>query len=170
MVLDGMAPANAGITLVIHCQQDWLSLLSQNLRCCGARVVITAQPVHTRFQQRLRLVVATIVFSVGITGETDMEIITHALIQNGYCVFGTGDSYESCLEDACNWLEPDDNEDNPYCGESYTPARIEVELLSDNNRNVDGKFQVITVADPYFDSYLNAQGGFRKTLDGWISE
>lgn len=91
--------------------------------------------------------------------------IRFALIQSGLCVFGTGHTYRDCLRDAAQWLEADEG------GAYYTPARIENELLSSDNKyyRCHGGFEVLEAGDPDFDSYLENQGGFRKNRRGnWV--
>ena len=94
------------------------------------------------------------------------DTIKYILIQTGYCVFGSGHTYSECLADASQWLEPNENG-------SYTPARIELELLSSAHKyhGAEGGFQVLEAGDEGFDSYLESQGGFYRNSEGdWEAE
>ena len=86
--------------------------------------------------------------------------ILFALIQSGYCVFGVGTTYEACLLDASNCLEPDENG-------SFTPERIESELICNASSQVDGSFDVIEPDHPEFESYLKNQCAFEKRGKDW---
>lgn len=90
--------------------------------------------------------------------------IKFILVQSGYCVFGTGNTYTACLRDAAKWLEGDEDG-------SYTPQKIRDELLSSDHKyyGCEGGFKVLEQGDKDFDSYLENQGGFRKTRRGnWV--
>ena len=90
-----------------------------------------------------------------------MKSIKFAVVQSGYCVFGTGHTRDDAVADACKWLEP-----NHETGEAYTPDSLEIEL---DEAQFHGDLILLTSDDDEFDSYLTNQGGFVKRRGKWFS-
>ena len=91
-----------------------------------------------------------------------MKIITHAVIQHGFCVFGAGDSPEAACADAALWLEPDDD------GEQPTAATVELRCAAATG--VLGELRLIARADDPegFDAAMREQNFYVLTADGWV--
>jgi len=91
------------------------------------------------------------------------NIITHIVIQTGYCVFGAGDSYESAIAEASKWMADESGKTGGYTVEQVA------EIVEAGQRGVSGDFDIIMSDHKDFDSYLHNQGGFKKTDAGWIA-
>jgi hypothetical protein len=91
------------------------------------------------------------------------KILTYAVIQDVYCVFGIGSTADDAYADAARWLESDDD------GEPWTADRVE--NACDNAQFV-GDLRLLCRDDDEdeFDSYLKNQGGFTLTDNGWVAE
>ena len=89
-------------------------------------------------------------------------IITHAVIQHGFGVYGAGDSPKAACADAALWLEPDDDGERPDGGSVASRCAAA--------QGVHGELRLIERSDDpvEFDGYMRAQGCYRLTADGWI--
>ena len=92
---------------------------------------------------------------------TTKKPVKFILVQSGYCVFGSGNTYQECLREASKWIEVDEQGD-------FTPQRIENELLK--NQVNDGDFEILEDGDDEFDDYLETQGGFTKIDNKWFAD
>lgn len=89
-------------------------------------------------------------------------IITHAVIQHGFGVYGAGDSPAAACADAALWLEPDDD------GEQPTAATVELRCA--DATGALGELRLIARADDPegFDDAMRAQSLYVLTADGWV--
>lgn len=87
------------------------------------------------------------------------KILTYAVIKDGVCVFGAGDTESAALEDALDWLGPRDN------GDAYTIETLREECAK--ARSV-GDLRLIARDDnaDEFDSYVRNQGAYVKSSRG----
>ena len=88
--------------------------------------------------------------------------IKYAVIQSGYCVFGTGATERAAIEDAAQWLEDEFGRQG-----GLTPEEVEAQLAP-RYGHVDGDLIVVRNDDQIFDSYLENQGGFEKRGGQWF--
>ena len=95
-------------------------------------------------------------------------IITHAVIQHGFGVYGAGDSPEDAYADAALWLGPDS--DDIYPGAEAIAARCAEARDPTARGYVIGELRLIARADDAeeFDGYLRSQGCYHLTADGWV--
>ena len=95
-----------------------------------------------------------------------MKIITHAVIQHGFGVFGAGDSPEAACADAALWLEIDGRADDD--GEQPTAATVELRCAAATG--VLGELRLIARADDPegFDAAMREQNFYVLTADGWV--
>jgi len=87
------------------------------------------------------------------------KILTFAVIQDGYCVFGTGSTALEAYTDACEWLGPMGS------GDDYTPDDVAAECAE---HQFNGDLMLIERSDDpdEFDSYMRNQGGFVQAKNG----
>lgn len=90
------------------------------------------------------------------------KIITDIIVQRGYCVFGAGSSYDAAIADAANWIADPDTGRN-----GVSEDDVKEMIVADK---IDGALAHIESGDEEFDSYLENQGGYTKTSEGWIED
>ena len=89
-------------------------------------------------------------------------VITHAVIQHGFGVYGAGDSPKAACADAALWLEHNDD------GEQPTAATVELRCAAATG--VLGELRLIARADDPegFDAAMREQSLYVLTADGWV--
>lgn len=90
-----------------------------------------------------------------MSNSTDRTAITHIVIQNGYALFGSGDSRDAAIADAAQWMT----------GENGEPMSVQDVAERIVRRGNSGDFMVLTADHDEFDDYLRNQGGFEQ-IDG----